>query len=708
MPSVLSLPLRQARDVVFALDIPATALFGVLAALVLLTIRGFVPLADGLPLVGVLALFVAPGVWYLRRVLPADQRGHAWWFGPVIGVSGSLLVLLVLWAAGNRTAGQLALASIGWWLLLGAASRLLPHPRLRLPKVGVADARALALLLMLVPVLVAGPFAKFGEDRPEGRAYRAYFTADVIWAMAVVAEVSKGSMPPQNPFIHDEPLRYYWLSHFLSAVEYRTMGDRLSSGQILLTNALGAGLIFVAFFYGFLRLALDRPWAAAVGASAPFLWNSFEGLDRLVVHWWQGASQRHLLEINIDSVTRWFYGGLPVDGLQRMLLYQPHHLLGYACGLLAAVIVARAEFPQRPLTALAAGACLGGAVLLSTFTAILLACTVALLYAWRLLERRAWLAIPICAIAGALPLLAAVWVAEYFQYVDRSGGSFVSVGLNRTAVTNTYWNLLLSFGPLLPLALVGTWLAARHRDGRFVPAVVLVVVGLAFYFVVDVREVPGWVAWRAGHIILMASAVLVGLVAQRVAVIASPAGRRMALGAMAILALTAAPTVAIDIYNAQDTDNPHQGPGFPWVLRLSNDELAALRWLQVHTRPWDLVQVDPIERGAGSWAYIPAFGERRMAGGVPISMVPVAKYEKLSHDIQRRIFLAPTAERAFIGASQYNIRYLYLGRQERHRHPQFEQMLRDAPHLFARVFVNHDVTIFRVGRGVRLPEAEAE
>lgn len=706
MPAVHLLPLRRTATLAAAVNPVLVGVWTLLVIAVLLTLSGFVPLADGLALLGVQALWAAPGVWYLRRVLPEASRGHAWWFGPVIGLCGSLLVLLGLWAIGTRGGGQLLLAPLVWWAVLRLVAQVLPRPTLRLPSVGLPDARALALLLLLVPCIVAAPSAKLGEDRPDGKAYRAYFTADVIWAMAVVAEVSKGDMPPQNPFMHDEPLRYYWLSHFLSAVEYGAMADHLSKEQILLTNALGAGLLFVTFFYGLLRTGLNAPWVAAVAATAPFVWNSFEGLNRLLVHWMTGTPPSALTTINIDSVTRWFYGGLPVDGLQRMLLYQPHHLLGYSAGLFALLIVARVERPGRPLVGLAAGAGLACSVLLSTFTAVILALTVALLFFIRLVRARAWTAIPLCAIAGAIPMALAVAITEYFHYVDKSGGNFVTVGVNTSATHNGVWNLLLSFGPLLPLAIVGAFLAWRARDTRALPAVLLGTVALGFYFLVDVPEVGGWVAWRAGHLLLMASALLVGVVLQAIAGMTSARSRRVAVATVMILALAAVPTVAIDVYNAQDTDNPHMGPGFPWVLRLSPDEVKALNWLQVNTKPWDLVQVDATERGPASWAYIPAFGERRMAAGIPISMVPVLKYERTSRDIQRNLFGAATAHDAFVTASRYNIRYLYLGRPERRRWPELEAMLAKAPHLYARVFASQDVVIFRVGRAVVLETRE--
>ena len=46
--------------------------------------------------------------------------------------------------------------------------------------------------------------------------------------------------------------------------------------------------------------------------------------------------------------------------------------------------------------------------------------------------------------------------------------------------------------------------------------------------------------------------------------------------------------------------------------------------------PKAIFQVDPVPRDPEHWAYLPAFAERRMAVGIPISMVPLAKYQQAS------------------------------------------------------------------------------
>src|SRR5919204_347549 len=97
---------------------------------------------------------------------------------------------------------------------------------------------------------------------PDGRAYRAYFTADFVWEMTIVAEVGKGDMPPRNPFYRNDDLHYYWLMYLLPAVEHRAAGDGVRVEKILLVNAFMIGLAFVGFLYFFVRHFVDRPWAA--------------------------------------------------------------------------------------------------------------------------------------------------------------------------------------------------------------------------------------------------------------------------------------------------------------------------------------------------------------------------------------------------------------------------------------------------------------
>ena len=133
--------------------------------------------------------------------------------------------------------------------------------RFVLPNFSRRDVAACMMVVLVVVAIVGRPYSRVGIDLPEGRAYRAYFTADFVWAMAVVAEVSKGDMPPKNPYYLDDSLHYYWLMHLLPPRSTAARRRRPRSSQLLLVNAFWTALTFGGFFYFFVRHFVDRPWA---------------------------------------------------------------------------------------------------------------------------------------------------------------------------------------------------------------------------------------------------------------------------------------------------------------------------------------------------------------------------------------------------------------------------------------------------------------
>jgi hypothetical protein len=72
---------------------------------------------------------------------------------------------------------------------------------------GFFAAAALVFPLLLVTL----PFLNVGARVEGGVAFRAYFSADLMTHLSVVAELQKGAYPPANPFYSGEPLHYYWL-----------------------------------------------------------------------------------------------------------------------------------------------------------------------------------------------------------------------------------------------------------------------------------------------------------------------------------------------------------------------------------------------------------------------------------------------------------------------------------------------------------------
>src|SRR5262245_14743453 len=150
---------------------------GLLTALAL-SLHAIVPVKEGIGLVLVFCWTALPGVIVARRLhgtqpwawLPALLVGPAW------GFTATSVVLLAMWVGGVRNPFALALAPAVAMLAAIPAGRLAPH--LKWASFDRRDLAPICLVLLMVPLVVGRPFARVGELRPEGKAYRAYFIAD--------------------------------------------------------------------------------------------------------------------------------------------------------------------------------------------------------------------------------------------------------------------------------------------------------------------------------------------------------------------------------------------------------------------------------------------------------------------------------------------------------------------------------------------------
>ena len=232
----------------------------------------------------------------------------------------------------------------------------------------------------------------------------------------------------------------------------------------------------------------------------------------------------------------------------------------------------------------------------------------------------------------------------------------------------------------------------ERRDVLFIGA--LVVTCVVFYFFVDVRDHQNvYVGWRVGHLLFMGSTVIFALLFEWLSVLERP--KRIALTALsAIVLLGAVPTTAIDLYNTQDITNRGDGPSFKWTMVLTPEDLQLFAWLKQNTAPAAVVQVDPKLRDTATWAYLPAFAERRMAVGLPISMVPLEKYQQGS-DRMAAIYDAD-ARAAYDAAIRNHIDYLIVGPPERQGHPGAEERFDSIPALMPMVLRNATISVYKV------------
>jgi hypothetical protein len=675
------------------------AVLVLLAALIASEAFVIAPRPAVLVLVAAVVWSAAPGIALVSAALGARGLSlHAGWLiGPALGLGCSVLGMLLVWAAGLQNWLTLLLGPLFTWALAWVTRRI-GGLGLRMPAVERRDLLGVALALAVVPAVTWAPYDHVREALPGGEAYRAYFTADFVWAMTVTGELSKGEVPPVNPFLRGggETLHYYWLAHFLSGVLYRNVASwGVTAEQVILVNGLAFGLAFVSFMYGLLRIAGGSAAFAALAVIAGFCANSYEGLNRIWVLWEQGAPFEALKDYNIDAVTRWFYAGMPVDGLQRLLLYQPHHLTGYVMGLSALWLVGFAEDVTEIRVALSAGILLALAFLFSTFGALILSVAVGLTYAFRLFEQRAWRAVVLCAILGGGPAAVGALLTTVLGYTDPQAGNLIEVGLNPVAARRWPLMLLLSFGPLLIGGLLGlvrlNWV---RREGAAPTALILAAFG--FYFFTDVRDMEGvWVGWRSGHQLLIA---FCAVSAATMTAAWRVSRARVPLAAVTLgLCVPAIPTAAIDVYNAQDIWNRNPGPSFPWTLVISSAEREAMEWLKHETAPDAVVQVEPVARGFTHWAYLPAFAERRMAAGLPGAMIPFRKFQEASETVRTGIFSA-SPEDAHTMAVALGIDYIFVGDVEHRTYRAATDAMAERPELFKPVFKNAAATIYAVTR----------
>ena len=268
--------------------------------------------------------------------------------------------------------------------------------------------------------------------------------------------------------------------------------------------------------------------------------------------------------------------------------------------------------------------------------------------------------------------------------------------LNPVAFRSWPYVLLLSFGPLLFAGIAGLLRVRWVLEKGAAPAA-LVISSFVFYFTADVPDMGGvWVGWRSGHQLLIAFSII-GAAALTVGW--QRRALRLPIGILVLLlTIPAIPTVAIDVYNAQDITNREQGPTFPWTLIITPPEREALTWLRRSTAADALIQVEPYARDTGTWAYIPAFAERRMAAGLPISMIPLDPYRIASENVRIGIFQALIPEDAYTMARRMRIDYLFVGAVERLNYAEGVQRIASRPDLFHPVFTNSAATIYAIAK----------
>ena len=346
---------------------------------------------------------------------------------------------------------------------------------------------------------------------------------------------------------------------------------------------------------------------------------------------------------------------------------------------------------MRARTALVAGAALGLALMMSPFPAGSMTLVYGAALIWMALSTPSVLPRLVLTQCAAVAMVALGLGWCLLNGTFEGAGSAVELGLSRAATRTPFTILGLALGPALVPALGGLGVIAAGRFPASTRAAVVGVVlsALLFFFVTLVLE-PIWVGWRAGHLFLISSPALIAVALGR---LHDRVGRVATMVLAGVLMLAGAPTTLIDIYNAQDTTNLNMGPGFRWTVRLSPQEQEALRWVETRTPREALVQMSLAPRGRETWSLIPSFARRRMAAGLPISLLRTPEYDAMAARADR-IYDTADVDEAVALCRELKIDYLYVGRVEREAYATGTAKFMAHPGHFGRVFSNDEVAVY--------------
>ncbi len=554
------------------------------------------------------------------------------------------------------------------------------------------DMVSLLIWLFVTLAIVAVPFARIGENTVDGYAYRAYFNADFFRNMAVTGALSHSGIPPDNPYLGGNTLRYYWFFHLIPAY-WNQLFTSYRPDFLMVQFSVVALLMFVSSLFVVLRRFAHHRKTLLFLLPVLAFGGSYEGL--YILHWLKNRQLpwTEFANLNIDGILRWNWKAPQIDTLYRAFLYAPQHLIALAILLVALLIWNSERLGQEPLKGKSRPvlfyflifSTLGFSAFIGA-TLILGAALILLIQTFRRPKTK-WKELVFSGLLGLLFLAVYLYPFEMFQ----PGSQQMDFGPDKIIMAHLPEYFLLNWGALLLLGIAGVF----YRSPSFPNRILLFFLIFCFALIVFLRlMLAGFsdISLKVGHfshvILLLIAA---GAIDRFLAKHSQKTGRLAVM--MAILVLPAMVTWGMDAWNSSDIRNRR------FTTVMSRDDAEVCRWMRKNLPEKTIVLNYSPQYEEFTRDIIPAFGERSLFLGNRIFSRIFQVPEKQVRDranVVDAILRLSTPRETWTLARESGIEYIFVSEVPADRMPGLVQKL--APPQFSLVIQEGKTAVFRVNK----------
>lgn len=649
------------------------------------------------------------GLKYARRL---DSVGHTL----IVGLLLTTFLSVIIAAFGpGLTVSVMLIAALSCAVLFLLLGRWTPHPLSTFQDEDPAATRlAITIGLILVLAIVSVPFLNAGRRVGDSYAYAPYFNRDFLRNVAFGAALSKGVIPPANPYFGGETLHYYWFQMVFPALVYRLSGRSVVLEDIFLLSTLLVNIAFVFVFVRFLRRFVKRIPALIIVLGLAFAAESYQAPFKAILslqptHWalegtWLGA-------IALPPVGYFF----------QSLLYLPHHFAALVALLIVVSLLVEQPPHGRVKTALAAAMIL---VLSSGFSFFIIAFGFLWAGSYLVLQalrdicflrkdresvpRRSSFVATILSgiIIGMAGLVSYGILSSLEMLLDRGNAWYIYVSKFQLAAP---LHFLVMLGPMWVLGLAGFVIWVRERKTHL-QSYGLLWLSLSVLFCIMFlvpKDVMGgrWEASQKLGVVLRIPVLVLSGVFLDHWFNRGLRQRRIAWAVLLLFCASALPNLLAYEYvhlNISDSD---------LLTYVGASEKKAAKWIRQHTPLYAAVQawpggqtsVKPYYRPeTNSYSLVPVFGERQTAVGDPQFahyFIPRSKHQDVDARATEisQIYEEPAQSDVVGVLEKFQIDYVYWGISERQCCLENLAWYEESP-LFEKVYDQDSVSIFRLKR----------